>query len=41
MEGLARAGNGSAEFVKVEERMQPKVSVWSKSIGLLMVRKTP
>ena len=25
MEGLARAGNGTAEFVKEGERMQPKV----------------
>ena len=25
MEGLARAGNGMAEFVKEGERMQPKV----------------
>ena len=27
MEGLARAGNGTAEFVKEGERMQPKVGV--------------
>ena len=26
VEGLARAGNGSAEFVKEGERLQPKVS---------------
>ena len=26
MEGLARAGNGTSEFVKEGERMQPKVS---------------
>ena len=26
VEGLARAGNGSAEFIKGSERMQPKVS---------------
>lgn len=25
MEGLAQAGNGTAEFVKEGERMQPKV----------------
>ena len=25
VEGLARAGNGTAEFVKEGERMQPKV----------------
>ena len=25
MEGLARAGNGTAEFVKAGERLQPKV----------------
>ena len=27
VEGLAQAGNGTAEFVKEGERMQPKVSV--------------
>ena len=27
MEGLARAGNGTAEFVKEGERMQPKVRI--------------
>ena len=26
VEGLARAGNGTSEFVKEGERMQPKVS---------------
>ena len=29
MEGLARAGNGTAEFVKEGERLQPKVLVES------------
>ena len=27
VEGLAQAGNGTAEFVKDGERMQPKVSI--------------
>ena len=27
VKGLARAGNGSAEFIHVGERMQPKVIV--------------
>ena len=31
VEGLAQAGNGTAEFVKEGERMQPKVSaLWAK-----------
>ena len=39
MEGLARAGNGTAEFVKEGERMQPKVYLLYKyHIVLLSVR---
>ena len=30
VEGLARAGNGTAEFVKEGERMQPKVCYLSQ-----------
>ena len=33
VEGLARAGNGTAEFVKEGERMQPKVYMRSIIIG--------
>ena len=29
VEGLARAGQGSAEFVKEDERLQPKVCVYN------------
>ena len=29
VEGLARAGNGTAEFVKEGERMQPKVRMYT------------
>ncbi len=32
VEGLARAGNGSAEFVKEGERLQPKVQYFQSSL---------
>ena len=34
--GLARAGNGSAEFIKEDERMQPKVSEREENKTLLL-----
>ena len=39
VEGLARAGNGTAEFVKEGERMQPKVFlrfVWNTQNRLIL-----
>ena len=34
VEGLARAGNGTAEFVKEGERLQPKVAAYDSSSTL-------
>ena len=28
VKGLAKAGNGTAEFMKEGERLQPKVTLW-------------
>ena len=36
MEGLARAGNGTSEFVKEGERMQPKVRTITSKDGHLI-----
>lgn len=41
VEGLARAGNGTAEFVKEGERMQPKVSYYFVFYEILMLYHVP